>query len=163
MAKLDPRRLPRKYRDELEWTFLAALHRLGLNRKSQKLLRGLLTDGEVIMLARRMKVADRLLGGMPFEEIKRELHVGLATIRFVHQFLEDDFDTMRSLVTSLQHERAKKKNRSLKKGTYWEIDPQSFDGLRARYPQYFPILNFFLGDPREKHEPDEEGFFSQQD
>lgn len=108
------------------------------------------------MFARRIKVAERLLIGMPFEDIERELHVGLATIRFVYRMLGEDLDRLQSLLKSLQRERAKKKNSSLKRATYWEIDPQSIDGLRVRFPQLFPIVNFLLGDPREKYESDEE-------
>ena len=103
-------------------------------------------------------MAERLLRGMTFEEIEDDLGVGLSTIRFVHQWLGDDLERLRSLAASLEKDRAAKKRRSLKKSTYWEIDPHSLDGLRSRYPQHFPLLNFLLGDPREKYELDEEEY-----
>jgi uncharacterized protein YerC len=156
MAKINPQRIQKKYWQELEWTVLTALRRLGLTDHSSALLRKLFTESEIVILARRIKVAERLLRGIPFEEIQKELGVGLSTIRFVHRWLGDDLQKLQSLVTSLEKDRAEKKNRSLKKSTYWEIDPHSFDGLRSRYPQYFPILNFLLGDPREKYQQEEE-------
>lgn len=156
MSKINPQRLTRKHWQELEWTLLTALRRLGLPERNSQLLRRLLTESEVVILARRIKVAERLLRGMTFEEIEDDLGVGLSTIRFVHQWLGDDLEPLRSLTASLQKDRGAKKSRSLKKSTYWEIDPQSFDGLRMRYPQHFPILNFLLGDPRAKYEAEEE-------
>lgn len=158
MSKISPQRIPRKQWEELEWTLLTALRRLGLNERSSRLLRRLFTESEVVILARRIKVAERLLRGMTFEEIQDDLGVGLSTVRFVHEWLGDDLSKLRSLADSLQKDRAAKKRKSLKKSTYWEIDPYSFEGLRTRYPQYFPILNFLLGDPREKYEHDEEEY-----
>lgn len=152
MGKLDPRMMKRKEREELEWTLLRALHRLGLGEKQQRLLRGIFTESEAVMLARRVKIAEALMKGKTFEEIEDELHVGLATIRFVDRWLGEDLEQLQSIIASLGKDRAEKRRRSLKKSTYWEIDPLSFDGLRARYPQYFPLLNFLLGDPREKYE-----------
>lgn len=155
MAKIDPRRLSKKHREELEWTFLTALQRLGLAAKNRQLLRAMFTDSEVVMFARRIKVAEHLLRGLSYEEIEQNLQVGLSTIRFVHQWLGEDLERLRGLAASLQKDRGTKKGQSLKKSTYWEIDPYSFDGMRARYPQYFPLLNLLLGDPREKYEHDE--------
>lgn len=158
MAKINPQRIQKKYWQELEWTFRTALRRLGLHERNSQLLRTLFTESEVVILARRIKVAERLLCGIPFEAIQKELGVGLSTIRFVHRWLGEDLEQLRSLATSLGKDRSSKKKHSLKKSTYWEIDPHSFDGLRSHHPQWFPILNFLLGDPREKYESEEEEY-----
>lgn len=51
----------------------------------------LLSESEAIMLARRIKIAQRLLQGVDYGEIQSELHVGRSTIASVHQWLTSGF------------------------------------------------------------------------
>lgn len=70
------------------WTSIAELK----NRDEVKaFFKDLLSESEAIMLARRIKIAQRLLQGVEYEEIQKELHVGRSTIASVHQWLTSGF------------------------------------------------------------------------
>ena len=63
-----------------------------------QVLHRLFTPGEVVMLGRRLHVADELLKGRSYRQIGEKYKVGLGTIRSIDQWLEQairDYDQFR--------------------------------------------------------------------
>lgn len=151
MGKVDFRRLTKEEQHNLENEFIGMLGGLGLNRQGRKLLKDLLTRSEIVMLARRIRIARKLLTeDKPIDQISRELKAGITTVRSVDYWLNDKFDAYRDVIPPLL-QKAQEKNKKLatKKGRQIPYDPYSMRGLRIRYPAHFGLLNMLLGDPRE--------------
>lgn len=95
-------------------------------------LENILTESEMIMVARRIQVADMLLSGFTHGEIINKLKVGQTTINNVNSTLKK----------FLINEKIRKK--------VFEKDKQripgmgNFDYLRKTYKGYFAILNAIL-------------------
>lgn len=89
MAKVDFRRIKpderRAMLDKLAAIFLS----LDTKKDMKFMLERLLTESEVVMLIRRMQIAEMLVGGLTYEQIRRKLKVGTATIRDVDGWLTD--------------------------------------------------------------------------
>ena len=99
----------------------------------QKFLESLLTESEIIMLSRRIEIAELLLNGKNHEEICKRMKVGAITVRSVNK-------TLRSFL-----ENSIRKNKSI----YKRISNQkegigTFDYIRKTYKGYFSIINLFL-------------------
>ena len=105
----------------------------------ENLSSALLTEGERIMVGRRIIIAKRLLNEEPYEQIIREMRVGADTIMRVHRWLEHDIHGYEKTVKKLQRvleSRQEKRDRAY-------IDPFSFTGLKKRYPLHFFLFNLF--------------------
>jgi uncharacterized protein YerC len=137
MSKVDPKRLPKSRRDELTRGILLTFESLGLNEEGKMLLRGILTDSEIVMLARRLQIARRLICGDSFQCIASNLHVGLTTIRCVHDWLEDKFDDYRSFLVRFTGDGPSKR----------PLDSSAFQELKHRYPANYSLMNTLIGDP----------------
>lgn len=62
------------------------------NREETKnFFKDLLTLSEVVMISRRIQVAKMLLEGKAYEEIRKELKIGLSTISQVERWLNNGF------------------------------------------------------------------------
>lgn len=142
MGKVQHRQLTKNEWEALRRTLRAALRRVGVKKEGEDLLFDLLTKSEVIMLARRILIAQHLLKGKSFEEISYELHVGFPTIQTVDHWLDGRLPFYRRV---LREEFVEEQ----RKGKKLPIDPCSFRGLRARYPAYAGIFNLLFGDPHE--------------
>lgn len=87
MARVAMNRLSDQERAELRKELVRTVRTL---RKSDTaaFLADLLTPGEVLMLARRIRVARRLLSGATYEEIAHTEHVSYSTIQLVDRAIE---------------------------------------------------------------------------
>lgn len=97
MSKVDYRRLPQGTRASLEASLLASFRTLLKSGRGERFLRAFLTRSEIVMLARRLDIARRLLQGQGIYRIREELKVGLDTIYAVSEWLEDHADDYRRL------------------------------------------------------------------
>jgi len=103
----------------------------------------LLSLSEMVMVARRIQIAKKLMNGMGYAEIIEEMKVGKATIAQVDRWLNAGFGGYK--------EQIKKYNNKVEKikqnGKKWEdsIDdgPEPFDRLRKKYPAHFLLFNLF--------------------
>ena len=138
MSKVDSKKLPKSRRDELTRSILLTFEKLGLSEEGKSLLRGMLTDSETVMLARRLQIARCLIVGDSFQKIASNLNVGLTTIRGVHDWLEEKFDDYRSFMVRF----TRKKN----------IDPSAFQQLKHRYPANYSLINTLISDPMHIHD-----------
>lgn len=120
------------------WTSIAELK----SRDEVKaFFKDLLSESEAIMLARRIKIAERLLQGVDYEDIQSELHVGRSTIASVHQWLTSGFrgyETAIKKFSAVSH-NSSKGAKSYKKG-------QSSPSRHGKNkPRPFSLLNLIGG------------------
>lgn len=101
-------------------------------RAAMKLfLRDLLTEGERIMLGRRIIIARRLLSGGGYREIASELGAGYDTIRRVHRWLSDQFPGYETALAGLADVERERKFRG---HTNWRA---TLARLKRKYPVHF--------------------------
>lgn len=124
MSKVDPKSLSKAIRDALARDVLQMFAEHGLNEEGSLLLKGLLTESEMVMLARRLQIARALLCGDSFHTIAAKLNVGLTTIRCVHEWLEQLFDDYRSILSAFD----------------MPLNDQAIRSLRHRYPAHHVLL-----------------------
>lgn len=152
MTKVESAKLPRQERKELETELLEVLVKFHLSEGGKQLVRDLLTESEVVMIARRLRIARQLLQGRSYRWIAKNLRVGLDTIEKVHRWLDEKFEDYRRVLPPL----VKRGDGRLKKRRVF-IEPYSFRDIRRRYPAHMLLFNILLGDPRyEWVEEDEE-------
>lgn len=142
MAKIPYRTLTHEKRTALQEELTRTFLRLPRKEEIVQLLSALLTPSEQVMLARRIQVAKLLLAGKSQIEIRSALHVGFPLIQSVERWLESTVALPRetlSLPTEKDRSTTKKKRRDFD-------DPNSFTGLRRRYPGRMGIINFLLDE-----------------
>ncbi len=93
---------------------------------------GLLTSSEALMLARRIQIAKLIIEGGNYEEIRKELNVGLQTIQSVHDWLHKRDGAYRKIMEKYL-EKNKTKNEAEKREAK---EYYTYDGLLDRYPQH---------------------------
>ena len=144
--KVRPRKVNNNERIEYLDALYTAVESLKSREEVKNFLRDLLTEGERIMIGRRIIIAKRLLENQSYEQIIREMKVGPDTIMRVHRWLEDDIDGYEKVVKKLEkvfESRQEKINKA-------HIDPFSFEGLKKRYPLHFFLFNLFESLNRER-------------
>ena len=89
MSRYDYRKLsPQKQREYLDRLATIVAH-IRQEKNARFFLERLLTESEIVMLVRRLQVAELLVGGLTYEQIQRKLKVGMSTIRGVDRWLSD--------------------------------------------------------------------------
>lgn len=101
-GKVSVRKMKSGEHHSLEQELWGVLAKLRMGKDLQSVLRDLLTPSEVVMLARRLRIARGLLAGKSFDRIRRDLGVGLATIAGVEHWLGKDEGRYRSLLRDLR-------------------------------------------------------------
>lgn len=150
MAKFDPYSISSKERSKLLDEFYSLVVSLKTKQQIINFFKDLLTPSESVMLARRIQIAKMLLGGDDYEEIRRQLKVGVGTIINVQRWLKDGFGGyMKALEKALKREEAKEEAEAAK-----DADPHSIQGLAHNYPLYFgltyELYKMFKGHGEEK-------------
>src|SRR3989344_7900521 len=115
--------------------FLDALYAGVSNLKSQKnikhFLRDFLTESEKIMIGRRMLIAQRLLYRQPYDQIVREMGVGLDTIYKIRNWLNSGPGGRKDIIPKLKNTRRLRKKINSGFRDYYVSGP--FAELRKRY------------------------------
>lgn len=99
MGKFDYRELPAGDRIKFTEQLAEVLAHITDKRQMRELITTLLTPSELIMLARRLEIASRLLEGKSYATIRKEIKVGISTVQSVDSWLEHtvrDYQNMRS-------------------------------------------------------------------
>lgn len=120
---------------DLLWTSIAELD----SRDQVKaFFKDLLSEGEAIMLGRRIKIAQWLLQDIGYDEISRRLGTSKATIASVHRWLSGGFKG---------YEAAIKKFETVVERRHREIElkqkrsePFSYEWLKRKYPLHFLLF-----------------------
>lgn len=103
-------------------------------RDAMKLfLRDLLTEGERIMLGRRIVIARKLIGGETFEAINEELHVGKDTVYRVQRWLHDQLPGYEQALAGLEAEFKKRDEKFL-------YATSALFRLKKKYPLHFLLF-----------------------
>lgn len=140
MAKVNPRNLDSnskmKYLDLL-WTSIAQLE---TREEVKQFFKDLLSEGEAVMLARRIEIAKRLLEGESYAQIGSEMRVGADTVAKVQNWLISGFGGYEKAVNGFKKELDNRfKNASKTKAK--KLAPYSFDWLKQKYPLHFLLFN----------------------
>lgn len=90
-----------------------------------QLLRDLLSETEVLMLARRLQIAELLVDGLTYDQIRSKLKAGATTIAKVQTWLDLYGEGYRTVIK--RTEKKKPTNTS----------DENFSTLKRKYPMYF--------------------------
>jgi uncharacterized protein YerC len=108
-------------------------------------LERLLTESEIVMLARRLQIAELLVGGRTYEQIRRKLNVGMSTVQNVDRWLTDAAHEYRLIRDEQrQAERTRKRRERVKKGRPGTM-PGTLQHL-IRHDNRFILFRLLLGD-----------------
>lgn len=100
------------------------------------LLRGLVSQDERVMLARRLRIAKELLARRPHVEIASELGVGLDTVNRVRRWLERERSTYHLLVERARRQHVRKQKATIAR----QAPPFSWQNFRRRFPlEFWPL------------------------
>jgi len=112
-------------------------------------LKDLLTESERLMLGRRLMIARLLLRGTTYDEVRKRLGVGYATITRVERWLQDQLPGYEQALAGLEKEMDKRAVRAEIKD-----NPFSYAALKRKYPLHF--LLFPEPKPKRKYRHSEE-------
>lgn len=116
--------------------FYTMISLLKTRDEAKEFFKDLLTLSEVVMISRRLQIAQMLLEGQTYEEIKRKLRTGLDTIGQVDRWLNNGFGGYKKII-----ERHKKKQPVKKDYLSEGVAPFSLNHIRKKYPLHFLLLN----------------------
>lgn len=91
------------------------------------LLQDLLTQSEMKILSKRLRIAKLLLAGMTYEQIEEELHVSHSTVAKIAAWLAERGDGFRKIIEKIPKEPHVKR---------WE-EYSDWDKFKRRYSLYF--------------------------
>lgn len=120
------KRLSKREQEELFIDFAKALSSVRSSLEAANFIRDLLSEAEVIMLARRLQVARLLMNGNTYEDIQKIMRVSNTTVAKVQTWLNLYGEGYRTIV-----ERTK--NRNVSK----ETEVLSWSKMKKKYPMYF--------------------------
>ncbi|MBI4049688.1 MAG: hypothetical protein HY395_02615 [Candidatus Doudnabacteria bacterium] len=89
-------------------------------------LKDILSEPEVFMLARRLQIADLLMQGLTYDEIRKRIKVAYGTIAKVQTWLEIYGEGYRTAIRRIN-----------KPTVAGEDDSKPFEKLKRKYPMYF--------------------------
>ena len=138
MAKINPRKinnLDRMNYLDLLWTSIAGLK---TRDEVKNFFKDLLSESEAIMLSRRLKIAQCLLEGMGYDDIKARLRVGDGNIAKVHNWLISGFGGYEKAIKAFTAALDKRGVNKI------PVRPFSFEWLRKKYPMHFFLFNLLL-------------------
>ena len=115
--------------------FYTMVSLLGNRDEVKNFFKDLLTLSEVVMISRRIQIAQMLLSGFTHEEIRQKLGVGFSNISQVDKWLNNGFGGYRKTIKQFQD-----KNGKNKPNEDWDV-PFSFDAIRKKYPGHFLLVN----------------------
>lgn len=102
-----------------------ALTSLHNSQEAAFFLKDLLSESEVFMLARRLQIAELLIDGLTYEQIKSEVKAGFSTIARVQTWLELYGEGYRTVA-----------KRTIKKEQH-DDSSKSFEKIKHKYPMYY--------------------------
>ena len=106
-----------------------------------KFIREVLTEGEKLVIGRRLAVAQMILAGCTYYEIRNRLHVSPNTFSRINKWLDElfpDYERVSAAEKRGVKERREKRRPALR-AEY--VDPLSFKSLRRKYPMHFLLFN----------------------
>jgi TrpR-related protein YerC/YecD len=123
-------KISNKEMEELLKEFCEVISVLKTPKEIMNFITDLLTREEIIMLAKRIKVAKLLLDGKNYREIESSLKVGHSTVARVSQWLAEGGEGFKMIT-----ERTKKEKP--KPPSSWDYAIQDWKKFQRRYPLMF--------------------------
>ncbi|OGE83692.1 MAG: hypothetical protein A3B10_04530 [Candidatus Doudnabacteria bacterium RIFCSPLOWO2_01_FULL_44_21] len=120
------RKLTKREQDELFIKLARALALLHNPQEGAQFLRDLLSEPEVLMLARRLQIAELLLDGKTYQQIRADLKVSFGTIARVQTWLDLYGDGYRTIIKRIGPKQSPNNN-----------EDQPLSKLKKKYPMYF--------------------------
>lgn len=120
------KKMSRQAQEELFIDFAKALSSVRNSVEAANFIRDLLSEAEVVMLARRLQVARLLMNGYTYEDIEREMKVSNTTIAKVQTWLNLYGDGYRTIVERIKDKAVEKHE-----------GPLSWSKVKKKYPMYF--------------------------
>lgn len=102
MARFNEKKLPYATQDRLMNSFCEMLNKLKGKEVFFNFLKDLLNRQERIMLIRRLRIAELLLLGKKYWQIREEMHCGFGTIARVQRWLNFGRNGYRAAIKELQ-------------------------------------------------------------
>lgn len=115
--------------------FYTMISLLKTRQEVKNFFKDLLTLSEVVMISRRIQIAQMLMEGMNYDEIVQKLRAGRATIASVERWLNRGFGGYKQIIS--RH----KKGKISKNNDYVPATPFSLQAIRKKYPLHFLLLN----------------------
>jgi len=143
MARFDYRELSIEERQKLLHKLSEVFSGLKTKKDITTFLERLLTPSELVMLARRLQVAELLVGGRSYDQIQNHLRVGISTIRSIEGWLEHatrDYQLIRAEQRELEQARRQGKKPVRDSGI-----AGSFTNIRQRDTRWL-LINLLIGD-----------------
>lgn len=120
-------KLSKREQEELVFDLVNALVQAQTVSESALFLQDLLTKSEMKMLAKRLRIAKLLLGGMTYKQIEENLHVGHSTVAKIGAWLAERGDGFRKIIEKLPEKKEEQK---------W-FERSEWDSFKRRYSLYF--------------------------
>lgn len=108
MPRFDYRSLPGKERLKVVNDLVEVLINFRDKDELRRFLQRLLTPSEIFMLARRLQIAEELIKGKTYLEIREKLKVGFSTCQSVDSWLEhavSNYQDMRARIQSKERQK----------------------------------------------------------
>lgn len=153
MAKFNPYLLSSKERKRIINQFYTSLILLDGEKEVKNFFEDLLTESELIMLARRLEIARMLIKGVGYQKIRTNLKVGFDNINAVNCWLRYGRKGYVSIIEKL--EKFEKKKASLK--TAKKEKSNVFDWYRVK--RKFPA-NFWPKELLKKFDLEVDGYLN---
>lgn len=99
------RKLSREDREELFVDLARAVSTIKSPTEAATLLKDLLTEAEIAMVAKRLAIAELLVGGVGYQEISNHLKVGYTTIARVSEWLNRSGEGFRLVLERMKPAR----------------------------------------------------------
>jgi TrpR-related protein YerC/YecD len=129
MGKVKPQEMDKKERQVIIYELFRIIEKIKNKQEAINFFMGALTPSEILMLARRIQIAQLLIDGSVYDEIKSKLKVGSETIHRTDQWLNSGNEKLEKWLANLiKTEHTDKKERVLP--VYHE------KGLLDKYPFY---------------------------
>ena len=119
-------KLSKQEQEELFINFAKALASIRNSLEAANFIKDLLSAGEVLMLARRLQIAELLMQGYTYQQIEKSIKVSNTTIAKVHHWLNLYGEGYRVIV-----------ERNMTKPDKVDYGAMSFYNLKKKYPMYF--------------------------
>lgn len=137
MGKVQTKNIDKNERYKIIGDFYEIVTNLRTKNEVIGFFMGLLTPSEALMFARRIQIAKMLLDDKSYDEIRKELKVGLSTVASVSNWLYGENDAFRKKI----EEHKNSKNDADENGDDYE---KNYGSLLNKYPQH-RILRDLLG------------------
>lgn len=147
MAKIKYHQLSELQKAKYLNDFYKVLCLLKSPNEIKKFFNGLLTSTELVMICRRIQVAEMLAHGATYQMIKGRVGVANATVRYVNHWFNNNFDDYQKILKQFKEIKQEK----VKNKESWISFELMYDirSVARRYPADFALFNMLMGHKKK--------------